>query len=233
MKKSGCDHTLAVIKAGLALVPVVGGSISSLVGDYIPTATEKSRDRAIELLTRHIEALGDRIDVEAVDKNDFAELFKSCYLSIVRSHRDEKLRAATTILANLLLREGDPDKLSYTELDHFARCVETLSSGAIEVLGSFVQRARSQADFNANFFTWDDNTGRNIDSFNMNFGEISKEFSQHSPDLLMGLVAELDAANLIYRGDAPAIKTENYGNHQIRMTPLGARFARMLIGVEE
>ena len=218
MRKDTSVHVLAAVKAGLSLVPGIGGALASLVGDYIPTATDKSRERAVELLAIRVRELGDRIDVEAVNKDDFAELFKSCYLSIVRSHRDDKLKAATGILANLLLREGDPDKLTYTELDHFARCVETLSSGAVEVLGEAVKTAHS---------------ARRVDlekkSHRMDFGNLRKRFPGHSPDLLMGLVAELDRANLLHRGGAPMIEIENYENYPLKVTPLGARFAQFLL----
>ena len=106
MKKSKSDHTLAVAKAGLSAIPVVGGSIASLVGDYIPTATQKSIDRALELLRNRLEEFGDRIDVEAINKDDFAELFKSCYLSIVRSHRDNKLKAVPSIYSIVPPNDG-------------------------------------------------------------------------------------------------------------------------------
>ncbi len=170
----------------------------------------------MELLSERVEELRDRIDAEAVDKDDFAELFKSCYLSIVRSHRDEKLRAATTILANLLLREGDPDKLTYTELDHFARCVETMSSGAVEVLCMFVQGG-------------DLVLHRSMDSHRLNFGDIQPLFPQYSPDLLLGLISELDRANLLHRGSASGMEKLNYENIPVRITPLGRRFARFLL----
>ena len=230
MKKSKSDHTLALAKAGLSAIPVVGGSIASLVGDYIPTATQKSIDRALELLRNRLEELGDRIDVEAINKDDFAELFKSCYLSIVRSHRDNKLKAATAILANLFLREDDPDKLTYTELDHYARCVETLSSGAVEVLGMVVQMAHSGARITSEGEI--DHEGRldwRIESSRMNFSDLHRQSPQPSPHLLMGLIAELDRANLLYRGGAPAIETADYGNHPIRLTPLGTRFCKFLL----
>ena len=42
----------------------------------------------------------------------------------------------TAILANLLLRPGDPAKSSYEELDHLIRCIDDLSIGAIHVLGA-------------------------------------------------------------------------------------------------
>lgn len=218
MKKSKSDHALAVFKAGLSAVPVVGGSIASLVGAYVPTATEKTRDRAVEFLCKNLEELRERIDVEAVDKDDFAELFKSCYLSIVRSHRDEKLRAATAILANFLLREDDPDKLSYTELDHFARCVETLSSGAVEVLGTVVDAAHSERRGDSG-----------VKLHHMIFGDLHSRLPQHSPELLMGLIAELDRANLLHRSGPPPIEVRDYANYPIDLTPLGARFSQFLL----
>ena len=218
MTKSKSDHSLAVIKASLSLVPYVGGAIASLVGDYVPTSTERSINRALELLRERLEEFEQRIDVEAVDKDDFAELFKSCYLSIVRTHRDSKLKAATAIIANLLLKEGDPDKLTYTELDHFSRCVETLSSGAIEVLGSVVHAARLE-----------ERVDLDVNSYRINFGDIRVRFPEHSPELLMGLVAELDRANLLQRSDIPVIKTPNYGNYPVSLTPLGMRFSKFLL----
>lgn len=211
-------------KAGLSAVPYLGGPIASLLNDYIPSATERSIQRALEHFCNRVEELGERVDIDAVNKDDFAELFKSCYLSIMRSHRENKLKAATGILANLLLREDDPDKLTYTELDHYARCVETLSSGAVEVLGVVVQDAHSQARLGEESkLDW------KITSIRINFGEIHTKLPQYSPDLLMGLIAELDRANLLYRGGAPMIETEEYGNHPIRLTPLGTRFCRFLL----
>ncbi|WP_156831284.1 hypothetical protein [Arhodomonas aquaeolei] len=212
------EHALSLIKAGIAGVPVVGGPIASLIGDYVPTATQRSIDRAIELLSERLRKLEGRLDVEAVDKDEFAELFKSSYLSIVRSHNESKLRGATAILANLLLEEGDAEKLTYTELDHFARCVETLSGGAVEVLGAVVREARSEGRADGDEA-----------AFRVNFSQINDQFNHLSPHLLMGLVGELDAANLLHRGNTPTIRTTNYANYPIELTPLGKRFARFVL----
>jgi hypothetical protein len=134
--KTPKDHVLAIIKAGLHLVPHVGGSIASLIEDYVPSSTERSIEKAIDLLGVQLTSLEGRIDVNAVNKEDFAELFKSCYLVIVRSNREEKLHAAAALLANLLLRPDDAGKVSYEELDHLVRCLDALSIGAISVLGA-------------------------------------------------------------------------------------------------
>ena len=44
--KPKTEHALALIKAGISTVPIVGGAIGSLIGDYVPTATQKSIDQA-------------------------------------------------------------------------------------------------------------------------------------------------------------------------------------------
>ena len=129
------DHALYLIKAGLSAVPVVGGSIASLIGDYIPTATQKSVDETLGVLSAQLTQMNSRLDVESVNRDEFSELFKTCYLVMMRTHHEGKLNAAASILANAFLSVGDPAKLSYTELDHFSRCIDALSSGAIEVLG--------------------------------------------------------------------------------------------------
>ncbi|MDE2810068.1 MAG: hypothetical protein OXN90_16770 [Gemmatimonadota bacterium] len=224
MKKSRTDHALAIGKAALAAVPHVGGSIAILLDEYVPSATERSIQRALEHFGNRLEQLEKRIDFDAVNKDDFAELFKSCYLSIVRSHREEKLKAAAAILANLFLREDDPDKLSYTELDHYSRCLETLSSGAVEVLGVIVQEAHSGRHLlGVQELDW------TIESYHMNFSEIHLKLQKYSPDLLMGLVAELNKANLLNRESASGVQMDDYSHYSIRLTALGTRFCRFLI----
>lgn len=53
--------------------------------------------------------------------------------------------------------------------------------------------------------------------------------SAHSPSLLMGLVGELDGFNLMHRAGVPSIRTPDYGNYSLEVTPLGARFAEHLL----
>src|SRR5258708_1844090 len=91
------DHALAVIKASLNLIPSVGGALASLIGDYVPTSTQRSIEKTMELLGEKLTSLEGRIDVEAVNKEDFSELVKACYLVVVRSHRVEKLHASASL----------------------------------------------------------------------------------------------------------------------------------------
>lgn len=210
------DHILAVVKAGVSAVPYVGGLLASLIGDYIPMSTQRNIEHTAELLRGKITSLEARLDVEAVDKDEFAELFKSCYLVIVRTHHEQKLRAATALIANLLLKSGDPDKVSYNELDHFVRCLDALSIGAINVLG---------AAYNLRLGAQGDNEG----NLNLEFGRIRNRLGTVDPHLLMGLIAELNTFNLMRFGRPLAISLPNFESHPVQLTPLGIRFVERFI----
>jgi hypothetical protein len=220
MTKQPSEHALAILKAGLNAVPVVGGPLASLVGDYIPTATQRNVGKAIADLQAQLESLGERVDIEAVNRDEFAELFKSAYLIIIRSHSEARLRAATRLVSNILLREGDEEKLSYTELDHFARCLDQLSVGAIQVLAQAVSIAERQAP---GFL--------DLKSVPIVFEQLQLELPSLSTSLLMGLIGELDSFNLIHRAGVPGVRTPDYGNYSLEVTPLGARFAKHLLAV--
>jgi hypothetical protein len=219
MPRRPSDYALTVVKAGLNLIPFVGGSLASLVGDYVPFSTQRSIERTVELLQERLTVLQDRIDVEAVDKDEFSELFKSCYLVAVRTHREEKLRAAAGLLANLLLKPGDPAKLSYDEIDHFVRCLDVLSIGAITVLGAAWSIVRALPP-----------SLQGGTSLSLEFEQICKKLSpQIDPELVMGLVGELDARRLLHLR-VPAFRTQGYGNYQVELTPLGQRFVSFVEG---
>jgi hypothetical protein len=212
------DHALIAVKAALNAVPTVGGAIASLIGDYVPLSTQRSITRTVDLLAEKLKAVEGRIDIDAVDKNEFSELFKSCYLVAVRTSQESKLHAAAAILANLLLRQGDSEKLPYTELDHLVRCLDGLSIGAITVLGmarNIVREGKISADSNG---------GQTF-----SFEQLHAELREWDLSLLMGLVSELNSYNLLRIEGRPAIITSKHGNYPLTLTPLGTRFVDRFI----
>src|SRR5215471_18235878 len=128
------SDVLATIKSEIKPLPEFGGQIARLI-DGVQPGTQRSVERTVLFLEQRLSSFGNRIDPAQVNNEEFSELFKSCYLVVIRTHREEKLRAAANILANLMLRVGDSEKSSYDELDHLVRCLDSLSTGAISVLG--------------------------------------------------------------------------------------------------
>ena len=164
-------------------------------------------------MRKKLDALKDRIDLEAVNKDDFSELFKSCYLVIVRTNREQKLQAATAILANLLLRPGDPAKSSYEELDHLIRCIDALSIGAITVLGAARTIAATSGQGAQRSFQFD---------------QLRNAFPGFDPSLVMSLVSELSALNLV-RIQEGGIRMPDHSEILIEVTPIGVRLVERFI----
>jgi hypothetical protein len=217
MKKTPGDHLLSVVKAGLAAVPTVGGPISVLIGEYVPSSTQRHIESAVNMLEHKVVILESRIDVLAVDKDEFSDVFKSAYLEIVRTHQKEKHDVATSLVMNLLLKEGDKAKLEFQEVDHFARSLEVLSVGAIAALARAVDLVRE---------TRKDPLRANV---RFSFGELSQRLPDIDVDLLMGLVGELNAVNLLHSLAPPRARMANYANYPMEVTRLGARFVEYVL----
>lgn len=216
MEKTASEHALSVIKAGISAVPVFGGPIASLIGDYVPTATQRIIEEAIKELKSKFDSLKERLDVESVNKDEFAELFKSCYLVIIRSHKREKINAATSLITNILLKANDPDKLDYTELDHFAHCLDSLSIGAYEVISLACVLANS-------------NAGKyELGSFHFCFRDLSEKMQDTDDSLIMALTTELTSLNLLERSQM-RIQVKDYSDYYYKLTPLGTKFVKHLI----
>lgn len=199
MKHESRGHALAAVKAACNLIPFVGGAIASLIGDYIPVSTQRSVEITMELLAEKLKTLEGRIDVDAVN--------------VVRSQREEKLRAAANLLANLLLKTSDPAKVSYEELDHFVRCLDALSIGAISVLGAARAIAISAPMGGQGHF---------------HFDQLRDAFPSYDVSLTMSLVSELRGLNLLHVQEA-GIKVPDYGNYLLDLTPIGLRFVERFI----
>jgi len=222
-KKTKGDHILAGIKAAIELVPHVGGAIASLIGDYVPSSTQRAIIKAFEHLRSRLEQLEQRVSTDNLDNDQFAELFKSCYLVIIRSNHEKKLHAAAELLINILLREGEKEKLPYEELDHFVRCVDSLSRGAIEVIGVAYEIVKPQIKSNQQTYGY---------GYRLDFRQIQERVKKVNPmesSLLMGLIGELNSMNLLHIAGIPQVRDRDYASYPIEFTPLGLRFVTYIL----
>lgn len=211
-KSQSPTHAIALSKAALNLVPIVGGVIASLIDDYVPKSKERAQDQFNEYLSTKLSELDGRLNSDVVDKKNFAELFAKIQEVTSRTNRDLKLRTAANLLANFLLKPDDPAKVSFDELDHLTHCLDGLSSAAITVLGA----ARKLTKF--------DSAGGGS---TFPFSELPRMLEQ-DPDLVRSLVAELDTMNLLHTTEGQ-IQTQDRSHVSVRITHMGARFAERFI----
>jgi hypothetical protein len=207
------DHALALLKAAVNGVPVYGSFLGSLLSDYLPSATQ----RAFELLAKTVEArlkqLEGRLDAEVIDKDQFVELTKSTFLVVVRSHNEERIKAAANLLSNILLKNGDNQKLPYTELDHFARALESLSNGALKLFGEVVNLDRSDGRYNV--------SGRALHSI----ASLRGTLNYPNNHLLVGLARELSGWHLL-DVSVPPVRSLDDGEVSVSLTELAKQFVK-------
>jgi hypothetical protein len=208
------DHALAIAKAGLNAVPVVGGPLASLIGDYVPMSRQRALEKAVDLFSAKVVEIGNRIKPDAVNKEDFAELFGQFQALAKKTNREEKLRAAANILAGALLPPGDRISTPFDELDHLMHCVDALSSPAISVLGASIQIVRQRS-------------GRPGD-MRFQFVELKQKLLDGDPFVIFGCATELRSLNLLHITEG-LVGGPNPENNGYEVTPIGLRFADRFI----
>lgn len=220
------DHALKVAKAGVAAIPFVGRPLASLMSDYIPTAWQRSINQFCRHLEEEVTRLGDRLDTEHVDKNEMADLIQRAIHTSIKTTRQEKTQAAATIVANAILSPDDPDKISYTELDHFLNAVDSLSVGAFHVLATSTRIPPSNST-GARL-----NRGR-PNEIRFNSSDLVDRIPEFEPDIVISLVAELDNWNLLRRG---SVSVESIDSHKgyvtnlpIYLTKPGRKFVQFIL----
>ena len=211
----------AAISEVLSKLPF-GTFVSSLAAEYIPSSTRKAVSEAIQVLENRLDSLADRIDRDAksIDPDEFSDSAKSFLLLTQRTSREEKLRGAANLLANQLLKDGDREKLSYTEADHFWRCLDSLSIGAIQLLGLICKRVEVAKP-------------RKVagDEYVFENKDVVSLMPKLPPTSVLSLAAELNAWYMV-RMDAAGVSLVINGyrqNDQVFLTPTGMSFVETVL----
>ena len=219
-RQGTADHVVNMVKAALSSLPFTGG-IASLIADYVPRSTGRAIWQAIGFLNEKLQDLGDRIDTGGIDEDEFSDTVKSFLMTIQKTSQEEKLRGAANLLANVCLKDGESDKLPYTEIDHFFRCLESLSVGAIYVLGVVCKmvEARGTRKSPAGEYT-------------LTYGDIVPEINNLPPHTIISLMSELNSLNLLRLETATiSLATQGYQeNYQAFLTPMGVKFVKHVLG---
>lgn len=195
------------------------------LGKYQSALRRKSQDKFNSEFEAGYKRLGARIDKEGYKPNEFYEMYMLTSEAAAKTARDAKLKILAELLVNVILKPGDPDKLPYSELEHFTRCVDALSEHAIEMLGLIVRVVK-------------DRSPSGTTPSGVTTGKIRVEhFENEIPtgmqmDLAMGLVSQLQSWNLVYTESPPGIRTATLqgavANQNIFLTQLGGGLFRFI-----
>lgn len=134
-RKTAGDHGLAVAKAALNLVPVVGGAMASLLDDYFPSAQSRRATDFIRGLAEDLKSHVNRVDQEFVKTKDFGFLFERTLATGLKTRNEEKLRALRAFLINAATRPHLPD----AEAETMLRLLDLMTGPHLLVLRAFTE----------------------------------------------------------------------------------------------
>jgi len=126
------DVAISLTRAGIAGIPVIGGSLVELFNMVVQPPLEKRRVKWMEIVAGKLEELEKKgVDIEAL-KNDeeFISTVMSASMIAIRTHKQEKLDALRNAVSKVAEHQG-PDEAKQSI---FLNLIDTLSVLHIQIL---------------------------------------------------------------------------------------------------
>lgn len=211
----------AAVKALTSAVPILGGPISTIIGDIQSIRKEKRFFEFINGIREDLHNFSDRVNVEFVSKEDFLDIFEQTARKIVMTRQEAKRTAFRHILSNAILSSD----VSYDEVEEFLSLVERFREEHIFLL-SILQ----------NPVKYDEETGNRVGKGGGMATSISQIMEQLLPDWTENLILEVATVlennerlvqNITSRYNT--MLTDQGINHLVNtLTPKGIRFVEFI-----
>jgi len=118
-KNLGQTYETAV-KSLISAVPILGGPISTVIGDIQSIRKDRRFIEFINGLQKDIRNLSDHINAEFVSKEDFLDIFEQTARKIVMTRQEAKRTAFRHIFSNAILSSN----ATYDEVEEFLSLME-------------------------------------------------------------------------------------------------------------
>ena len=201
------DVFFALVEGGAQLEPTAAAA-SAFVGSLVQSHINRQLEETQRVFREQLTQFQRRVDEDFVKEHELeiSEIAHYCVVTAARTVYEEKKRAAANILWNACFKPSDPDKVALNELDHFGRCLESLSLDAIHVLREAV---------------------RIKNPHEVTESRISRSLGIPE-DLTVGLLRQLEACDFVLMSFSSA--TYN-GQHSltIRLRPLAQKFVSYVL----
>jgi hypothetical protein len=103
-KNTPKDYLAIALKTGLSNIPIVGGSITELMNDFIPNSKAKRLLDFVAQLKIDVEYVKDRINKDVIKTDEFAYLFEQTFRVVNENYQKEKIDSFRILLVNSLIR---------------------------------------------------------------------------------------------------------------------------------
>lgn len=219
-KKTTADVGHTILKAGLSMIPIVGGSAAELFVAVITPPILKRRDRWIQSLAEHLKLLEEKVagfKLEDLSSNEqFITASMYATSSAVRNHQPEKLEALRNAVLNVALRNEPDEDLQLIFLNY----IDSLTPWHLRILAYFKNPTEW---FNQN----------KIKKLDLEFGGLPDGLYAAYPELkahgvLIGqLIEDLKSRGLVNTA-SPMTTMTGHGVFETRTTVLGDRFLKFV-----
>ncbi len=203
----------ATVKAMFSAFGPLGGPIASGIDDAMAELQTRAYDRFFQEISQRIIALEiskERI-AERLRSEDFIETYNRCRWIVLMTNRKTKIEAAAALVAEMMKPDSDDQRLSFNDTDFFVRCVDDLSTGALELLSEATAKSVGKRD-----------------NMNISFGSVARHVADD--DLKMGLFYELARFNLVQISVPSVLHASNpYGNYGLRLTLMGKKLVDRIL----
>jgi hypothetical protein len=102
-KTPGSELAATAIRAAVDAIPIVGGSLSTLIEQLIPDWKFKRLLTFVAELSVDVESVKERIQLDYLKKEQFGFLFEQTFRAVLENYQVEKLDALRNVLVNSMV----------------------------------------------------------------------------------------------------------------------------------
>jgi hypothetical protein len=130
MSEKFITTTVAVVKAFVAAIPYVGGTISSVIGDISQDRYNKRMQEFIETINTALNNKIEEIDKEKISQDDFKDIFVNTLNDVLRNRSNEKRIALTNVLINTIINYN----ISFDDSEYISNLINSFTVKHLLVL---------------------------------------------------------------------------------------------------
>ena len=130
-KTSVKEHILNGAKALVAAIPFVGGSLNSLMNDYIPDFKRERLKKIVEKIGTDVNGIKETLNKEYITTEEFAYYFEISIKKSLEEYNEEKIRYYIGFLVGNLDKNKNS---SNDEKDFYLKLIEKLTPLQLKII---------------------------------------------------------------------------------------------------
>lgn len=130
------DIAEMIVKAGISAVPMVGGSIVSIIGDLQSERKEKRMDEFLKTFAEEMQGRVKKIESSYISQEDFLDIFEN----ILRDIMNQRVKFKRDCLRHLLVNSITTPLTTYDMTEEYQMLLSRLTDLHIVILHCFYQK---------------------------------------------------------------------------------------------